>query len=313
MVGSVDTAGNVAASLPIYVDLIDTLPPNTPTGLVGTIDTAGVVRLHWDLGPEDDLLGYRVLWANDSTHEFSQLTGNVLHDTLFVDTVKVATLTEHVYYKVAAVDTRFLHSEMTHPLELNRPDLLAPEAPLFTDVFVSDTTVQLSWAPSASKDVVKQVLMRRTSVEEPWKELTTLGAFENRYVDSDVEKRQRYFYRIIAVDDAGLRSIPAPDVAGRPYDRGKRSGVHDPKGTYNSKTGVITLTWNFSGLDEEYWFVIYRSYNGSRMKQYRAVGSSERKYADHLLVGNGTYDYTVRVMTPHGESDPSTKISVTVR
>ena len=312
MVGAVDTAGNVAPSLPVYVDLIDMTPPSTPTGLTGEIDSSGIVTLRWNLGPEEDLLGYRVLWANDSTHEFSQLTGEVLHDSIFVDTVDITTLTPVVYYRIAAVDTRYLHSSMTPPLQLLRPDIVRPEPSVFTDVFVTDSSVVLRWAASRSSDVVRQVILRRLTEGGGWEKVEELGPEISSWTDRDVRVRTRYTYRILTVDDAGLESDPAHDVNARPYDSGVRPGVDRLSGRYDERKGRVRLTWEFGDLKEKEWFVIYRSYNGSRMKQYRAVEGDEREFIDALLVGSGTYTYGVRVMTPTGESPMSEEIRVVV-
>jgi hypothetical protein len=89
------------------------------------------------------LLGYRVLWANDSTHEFSSRTNEIWMDTTFVDTVSLNTLTRNVYYRIVAVDTRYHHSAPSDILELVRPDVVPPVAPIFTDVYVTETSVAL--------------------------------------------------------------------------------------------------------------------------------------------------------------------------
>ncbi len=168
VIAALDTAGNESLSFPIYGMLIDTIPPSVPTGLTGAIDTNGIVHLQWRRGPERNLLGYRVLRANAPEHEFSQLTGLVHTDTTFVDTVEVRTLTRNVYYRVASVNRRYIHSEMSSILALRRPDVVPPEAPVFTDVFPTDSSVVLKWAPSTSEDLKWHILYRRLSGERKW-------------------------------------------------------------------------------------------------------------------------------------------------
>lgn len=315
IVGAVDTAGNVASSLPVYADIIDTLPPAVPTGLTGSIDTNGVVTLRWNLGAERDLLGYRVLWANDSTHEFSQRTPAPWQDTVFVDTVNIKTLTSYVYYRIAAVDTRYIHSEASPLLALKRPDIIPPEPSVFTDVFVSDTTVQLRWEPSRSHDVAVQMLERRVQNNATWKELIRLPSQERRYTDTAVQRRTVYEYRITAIDSAGLRSQTAFTVTGRPYDTGKRTGIDDLRASLSADKRSVALSWKYAGSPaERHWFVVYRSYNGTPLRQYKAVESSTMTFEDGLLVGDGTYQYAVRVMMHNGaESDISTPIVVEVK
>ncbi|HET6512605.1 MAG TPA: hypothetical protein VFH43_10470, partial [Candidatus Kapabacteria bacterium] len=136
MVGAVDTAGNVAPSLTAYVVIVDSMPPAPPKGLRASVDTTGIVTLRWNLGPEPDIVGYRVLWANDPTHEFTQRTNVPIQDTFFVDTISLKSLTPYVYYRVAALDDRYNHSEMSPMLMVKRPDIIPPDASVFSDVFV---------------------------------------------------------------------------------------------------------------------------------------------------------------------------------
>lgn len=313
MVGAVDTAGNVAASLVVYADIIDTLPPAVPTGITAAIDTNGVVTLRWNLGAERDLLGYRVLWANDSTHEFSQRTPEPLQDTVFTDTVNIRTLTSHVYYKVVAVDTRYLHSEASPIVALQRPDIVPPEPSVFTNVFVTDSSVVLSWEPSRSTDVQWQRIERRASGAAQWSDLARLPAQTRRYADTAVKQRVQYDYRITAIDSAGHHSEQAFSVTGRPYDTGRRPGIDNLKATLASDRRSIALSWTYPATNEKHWFVVYRSFNGSAMRQYKAIQNATPSFDDTLLVGEGTYQYAVRVMMDNGaESDISQSVEIRI-
>ena len=89
-----DTSGNTAASMPAYGFLKDSIPPGIPMRPLGSIDTTGVVRLHWKIGPEPDIMGYRVFFANKNDHEFSLLTPQPNQDTTFSDTITLNTLTK---------------------------------------------------------------------------------------------------------------------------------------------------------------------------------------------------------------------------
>lgn len=86
IVGAVDTAGNVAVSLPVFAAVVDSLPPAPPAGLAGAIDSNGVVRLRWRLGSELDIVGYRVFRSNSPLHEFAQVTSRPLKDTTSLNT-----------------------------------------------------------------------------------------------------------------------------------------------------------------------------------------------------------------------------------
>ena len=301
VVASVDTAGNYIQSLPVYSELIDTVPPAMPVGLTGTIDSTGVVRLRWKRGKEPNLLGYRIYWANDPSHEFTVRNPQPQRDTTFVDTVSVMTLTRHVYYKVAAVNDRYNYSRLTPVLGLLRPDRIPPSSPVFRNVTVSDTTVALTWAASASKDVRAQILSRRTAGQPRWNTLASLDPQKEVYVDRAVTKRTVYEYQLVAIDSAGLSSEPSAPVSGRPYDTGVRPGVTDLKATYDPTTGTVQLRWSYQPLQgESFWFVIYRGYNGAAPSQIRSAEATARTFDDRELPGKGAYTYAVKVLTSTG-------------
>lgn len=303
---AVDTAGNISEMFPFYVEIADTLPPATPQFISGTIDTNGIVKLMWHLGKEKDLLGYRVLWANDSTHEFTQRTNLVLQDTVFFDSVSVKTLTKNIYYKIVAVDTRYFHSEPTSIVKLRRPDVLPPETPVFTNVFVTDSSVVLNWEYSRSDDVKEQILFKRKQGDKEWKELRRFPPTANAYTDAAVSKRTMFEYQLQAVDSTGLKSPLSSAVQGRPYDSGRRLPIANLQAAYDAKSNSVNLSWSYSGsIAERYWFVVYRGFDDYDMKQYRAVGPKELQFADNDLVGKGRYRYAVRVITVIGESPMS--------
>ncbi len=315
IVGAIDTAGNVSPSLPVYAVIIDSVPPGIPRGLRGRIDSLGVVRLTWNFGPEPDILGYRVLRANDPTHEFAQRTPAPWKDTTFVDTVNIKTLTRYVYYRIAAVDKRYNHSELSAMLAIKRPDRIAPEAPVFLDTFVTDSLVRLTWAPSTSEDVRAQILYRKRAADKQWQSLATLRPSERMYTDRAVVQGTMYQYQIEAVDSAGYRSGFAMAVQGRPYDPGTRAGIDSLRAAYNQRSGSITLRWTYRNPPKEnYWFVVYKGTGEYSLAQYRSVEQKVLSFEDKSLNGKGTYRYAVKVMTSKGgESRLSTPVTVVVQ
>ena len=304
-VGSIDTAGNAAMSLPVYAFRVDTLPPAVPAGLRGTIDTNGIVRLRWRRGPEKNILGYRILRANAPDHEFEQLSGRIWKDTSYTDTVSLSTLTSHVYYRVAAVNSRYNPSPMSPILSLRRPDVVPPVSPVFTDVIVTDSSAILRWVPSSSADVRAHELFRRLPPASAWTLLATLRPKDGTYVDRAVEQNTAYEYTIDAVDSAGLRSPAAVPVLARPYDPGVRPLVYGLSADYRQEGNSILLKWEYTAKRKErYFFVIFRSARNGPLEQFASVPSSQSTFTDTSLLGGGTYSYAVKVMTADGAESP---------
>jgi fibronectin type 3 domain-containing protein len=305
IIAALDTARNESWSFPVYGMLIDTLPPSIPTGLTGTIDRAGVVSLRWHRGPERNLLGYRVLRANAPDHEFSQLTGEVHADTAFADTVEVHTLTRNVYYRIAAVNRRYIHSELSPILSLRRPDVVSPEAPVFTDVFPTDSSVMLKWAPSASEDLKWHILYRRLAGEQKWIPMDTVSKSDRSYIDKSVQENTLYEYLVEAVDSTGLRSPAAVPVQARSYDTGVRPTVENLTARFEEKNKRIVLRWLYRARKlENYFFIVYRAARDAGLAKYRSVESAQASFTDVDLVGSGVYEYAVQVVTENGSASP---------
>ena len=305
IVTSLDTAGNRAPSYPLLGTLVDTLPPAIPTGLQGRIDAGGIVRLAWNKNRERDIIGYRVLRANDLRHEFTQLTGRVWRDTAFVDTVESRTLTRFVFYRIAAVNARFNHSRASAPLALRRPDTIPPEPPVFSDVRAGDSSVVLHWVPSASSDVAAHVLSRRTSRGEAWTALATLPRTAATYTDRAVSHNVMYEYSIEAIDSSGLHSQPALSVQARPFDTGVRPPVTDVAAVFQPDERGVALTWTYpDGAPEGSWFLVYRSFNGTPMARFKSIAASQRRFLDREVSAPGAYEYAVQFMTRDGAQSP---------
>jgi uncharacterized protein len=308
IIAAVDTAGNLGRSLPVYSERIDTMPPAVPSGIRGTIDTLGVVRLHWHPGPEPNLLGYRVYWSNAANDTFAVRVPAPIPDTTFTDTIEVNTLTRHVYYKVTAVNLRYVPSPFSPIITLTRPDIVPPATPQFVSVVVTDSSVSLKWAPSPSGDVRSHQLLRRSLPDTGWGGLRTLGRTDSMYIDRNIVARMTYEYVVEAIDSSGLHSPPSTPVVGRPYDTGVRPLVADLRAVYNREKKAISLTWSYSSLKtEHFWFVLYRETAGNGLVTFKALESSARSFEDDAHAGKGRYRYAIKVRTDAGGEPPLSK------
>jgi uncharacterized protein len=311
-VTAIDTAGNRSESIRTFVQIIDSLPPVAPRGVTASVDSSGLVTISWNRNSEDDLDGYRVLWANDLSHEFSQLTPQVYRDTTITHQITLQTSTQHVYYRVVAVDKRFMHSAPSEAIEVQRPDILPPDAPVFTDVLVNESSVVLNWARSGSEDVTGQRLERRTHGSE-WQMLAEPDTSIGTYTDTQVERSTEYEYRITAIDASGLVAQCPRNVRARPYDTGIRSDIAALRASYNEEHGTVTLSWEYAAPpSEEHWFVIYRSNGDGAPMQYTTAAADSRKWSEPVRHGQ-TYNYAVRVKSGSGESRMSSIASVTIQ
>lgn len=304
---TMDTAGNISWSLGVYAFLNDSIAPAKATGLTGKVDSLGVVTLKWNLGPELDIKGYRVFFANQIDHEMTILTGDIWQDTVYVDSVNINTLTKEIFYQIVAVDMHYNHSERSEIIKIILPDTIKPVKPMFSNILVTDTAVYLNWIPSSSKDVIKHNIYRKIGQGQftLWK--TMDGKVKSELIDRNVKIGEVYTYKIEAIDDFNNSSGFPAEVSGKIYDVGKRKPIENFKVIYNKEKKRNILTWTYPPSDK-YHFVVYRSYNGSTFRVYHSVDGTKNIYEDYDLLGNGIYTYAVIAFYKDGGSSGMTKM-----
>ncbi len=313
IISALDTAGNAAQSFPLYGMLVDTVPPAVPTGLRGTVDSLGHVRLVWKRNRETNMLGYRVLRANAPDHEFTQLTGSVHRDTSYVDSIDVTSLTRNVYYRIAAVNSRFGHSEMSAPLALRRHNKNLPTAPVFTDVVAGDRSVELHWAVNSNDRLRAIVLLRRSASAEGWDTLATLPALASAFVDNRVVQKTTYEYQVAVVDSSREPVLAELTVQARPFDAGVRPAVRKLTAVFVKESNSVRLEWAYQDREgDRLYFVIYRSVETGEFVPLKSVAGSLRTFADRALIGDGTYRYRIQAATHGGAESPLSDVVSTL-
>ena len=271
---------------------------------MGTIDTSGVVRLHWNLGPEMDIMGYRVYFANSPDHEFSNETPYPIQDTAFTDTISLKTLTKFIYYKIVAVDRNFNHSVQSDILALVRPDILKPITPIFANYKVKEQEVMLEFIPSSSPDVREHRLMRRESGTTNWVDVTSWKkpSVLKSYTDKSVKGASYYEYTLMAIDSAGNASDLAPTVDVRVIPKASREQVMSPNSIFDKAKKSVVLSWSKPTAAVEY-YTIYRGKDGKRPVSLTTVDANAVRFEDATYPGKGTYVYMIKAFyVDRGES-----------
>lgn len=300
LVYAVDTAGNEAASLGGYGFLTDTVAPAPPTGLVGAIDTNGVVTLRWRMGREPDLGGYRVFMANAPDHEFTNLSPAPFADTTWRDTITLQTLTKQIYYRVVAVDRNFNHSRMSGVLALKKPDIIPPVAPVFADYVVTDSTVTLKFVPSSSPDALRYSLYRKPQQSGSMQKVAEWPAAKalNSFTDTSVAGPEFYSYQLEVTDSAGNKTSSPAEVAVQVPRHYARAGLPGITARYDAGKKMMALAWT-APAREVHHFVIYRSKNGGAPSTLGHMAGTTT-YSDHELTGAGRYVYLLKAVFADG-------------
>lgn len=293
--------GSQKTSLAVFVQTIDSIPPQAPLGLKGVIDTTGVVTLSWNANTDKDMLGYRVFRGNLKGEELSQITVDPIVQNQFIDTVTIASLNSKVYYSIVAVDQRFNMSEYSEELILTKPDKVPPNSPVFSKYKIQQDGIFLSWANSSSTDVAKHILYRQ-DIEQQEKEWQIIFQTDtiSSYIDASTISGKKYRYAIFAEDHSGLTSAPSTPITlsavhFNPEEmiKGLRSEIHAEKGS-------IVLFWRVADTDKVKEIAIYKSKNQGKPKLFVQLPVSKNTIEDSQVYPNTKYTYYLKPIVDTG-------------
>lgn len=295
-------------SMPLLVQLQDSIPPAPPVNLQGRIDSTGLVYLSWNPGKEKDINGYRVFRSNFMIDEFSQITKVHTRDTFFVDSIDLYNLTPKIYYKVAAVDQRFNQSELSEALQLQKPDTIPPVPPVFSNYEITDEGISVSWVHSFSGDTKYEILLRKEKNKSSSDTLVRFSSTDSisSYLDRSPKKGVAYQYCILAEDAGKNQSLAEKWLQVEIADDGFRSKLQAVQVEAKVNEGHVLLTWKATNKDIAQ-VNIYRATEGKELKYYRLVqNKSEFKDVDVKL--NTHYQYRLQAVYKDGGKSPFTEL-----
>ncbi len=291
--------GESRTSFPVLLQPLDSFPPAIPTGLNATIDSNGVVTLKWDQNTEEDLLGYRISRANSKNEEPAILTPVVHKKCIYLDTINIKTLSNKIYYAVAALDGRYNQSAFATFIEVKKPDVVPPAAAIFTNYQIKNDTVIINWINSKDEDVVKHELYRAPSNSPKGGEMQAaelLKAFTDntsQYVDFSAEPGKQYEYNIVAVDESGLKTNAPIPLQIQVPDNGTLYKVRAVNTYVDAKNFFIEITWkdNLKDIDS---YEVYKAKKGKPITLWKVIQADKTKQLiDTNVLVNEIYQYGV--------------------
>ncbi len=306
-------AGDYQDSSPNMIQPIDSIPPSQPIGLIGTIDTLGIVQLSWTPNTELDLRGYSILKANRPNQEFTRLNKQEFRQSDYSDTVNLKSFNEKVYYKIVALDNRYNESIPSEILELERPDMIPPTNAIFTNYEVQEKGILLSWQNSASEDVVKHIIYRKQifdSEQIDWKNIyETDDATISEFVDEATSPENKYVYTIIAVDASGLESEPSPPLSASTLPVFIKPGIKGLYANVNRELGEIRLSWRYK-MQNVQELQIFKKEIGNEFRLLTVLPPNRKQFSDERISPNSTYSYGMRATFVDGTVSEWSEIEV---
>ncbi|MGB9747696.1 MAG: hypothetical protein ACPLXM_12290 [Bacteroidales bacterium] len=303
------TTGETHFSLPVLVQLTDTVPPSPPGGIVGIADTSGIVTLTWKKNPEPDIYGYRIYRGNNRKEEFSQITVAPIVGTVFYDSIRLNNLSRKVYYRLVAVDKRQNYSALSDITEVEKPDRIPPPPPILFAVSGEEKGIVLSFFCRTTDDV-KEARIYRTCDEDSCLRLITIlpvRADTLVWVDTAAIPGRNCTYCIQLADSAGNISTISEQIAMvRPHGRTTtlKPVIQGKKGTGKRS---VELRWN-NVPSEAKKVVIYRAEGEDTLCTYTSVAGNISGFTDNQVSTGKKYRYVIQPVSKDGKhltpSDP---------
>jgi hypothetical protein len=158
-----------------------------------------------DSSTPPSVVGYNV-YRESENEEFHRINTALIEETSFVDRNFVYKTTYRYYVRASATrSSPFTESGNSEAAEIQTEDTLIPIAPTGLVAIAGENFVSLSWDSNKETDLAGYRVWRKSDGEEDFTVVTELIT-ENVYHDSKVEKNQKYYYAISALDENGNES-----------------------------------------------------------------------------------------------------------
>ena len=256
---AVDQSGNASPPSSIaQANVEDRTPPDAPTGVVAT-PVAHRLVVRWRRSRSPDVMGYYVYRAVPGK-PVVRIVSLPLSDTVFVDSgYGAAGLRPGARYEVGVTAVDSARNESAHArAQVQVPDDVPPDPPAgLAARGIGGRYVQLAWSASQAPDVAAYEVLRSVGDTSfvPLARVTGRPPYGLR--DTSTVHGGRYVYRVVAVDSAGNRSVPAVDTVR--FTRPTPPAAPRHLLVRAGSQGTVALEWERVADPELAGYRVYRS------------------------------------------------------
>lgn len=307
-------SGEKQESFAILVQPNDTTPPETPSHFKGRIDSLGVVHLEWKPNTEKDLEGYHIFRGIQKGDEMVRITPQAIINNFYEDNVVLENLNSKVYYYITATDKRKNQSPPSVILELEKPDKVKPQAPVFTEYKLEDNgSITLHWLKSYSNDVAIHQLFRQSKEgqDQSWKMIYETKEIKPQYTftDKEVTADASYNYYLLAIDKSKLVSDKSLEISLKSHRFAPVSVLNNLSGSVNKDKKRIELIWKITGKNISE-ILIYRKKGNEKPTLWGTLSGAQNFIEDsNIQVGN-TYTYLIKPMLQNNQVAKMEQITI---
>ena len=264
---------------------------NTPYELTAEVISDTEIKLQWKYkGPT---IGFKIERKDSAKGQFKQLAQIEKDTTSYIDTHLKTDI--HYYYRVKAFtasNESFADTDINHIFPV--PSDLKAES-------LSDKEIKLTWQDSCSFEKGFEI-ERKVANEESWKQVGTVGKDSTLYVDSSLQYRLNYEYRVRDFTDSNYSGYSATISAATEFPHPSNLSAEP------FSDSEIKLTWEDNCRFESGFMLERKDGNDDSWQRIRALGADTTAFNDSNLTYNTGYFYRVKAFTESNESDYSNTV-----
>jgi fibronectin type 3 domain-containing protein len=284
-------------TLTVYIE--DRIPPSPP-GPVTANTGPGRVILRWPASTETDVIGYEVERSSDELFRSRfLLTNKILRDTVFTDSLPVASETTYGYL-VYAVDASYNRSASSEMVKVKLPDHFPPSVPVLTGLERTGNLVMLTWTHSSEPDLAGYRIYRSKGTVS---ELRSQRICFNSSCTDTLNGSGKYIYAVTAIDSAGNESKKS-GILTVEYDANEVP-MTPPEGNVSKSGNFLRIAWQKVSQEGTAGYVVTR-YDISTGKKLDVaqVKADVTSYTDKFADPEKEYDYMVRTYDERWRMSP---------
>lgn len=295
-IAAISHGNDTAYSYSSLALIFDTIPPLAPKDLKAKVDLKGNVTLIWTKNEEKDLQGYKIFKANSLNEEFVQISNEFLYTNEFKDRLNLKTLSKKIYYRVVATDKRFNNSDFSEPIEVKRPDTIAPIAPIINNLKMVQNGIEISWILSNSDDVKQYILYRQDTKingkEEKVKDWLAKDSLKT-FLDTNLTLGESYRFKIVVIDEDD--NISVSNYPFMKFETGYRKKISNIQHKVDRTEKKIGLEWDYP-INEIEKYIIYRSKNTDPYTIIKTIPAVKNQFEDKELNMGNIYSYKIKAV-----------------
>lgn len=268
-----------------------------PTNLQTTTTAGGAVNITWS-DNSDNEVGFRVERSSDGGATWDDIYVTDEDATQYLDETAVAGGTYK--YRVVALGTGGQSANSNASVIT-----LKAQSPTGLSAIASGWTITLNWLDTNGETSYR--IERSTNGTDAWSAIGNVGANTLTYSDSNLSASTTYYYRLVAINNAGASE--ASDTS----NAKTAPAVYAPTGALASIKGkTITVSWVDASTNESSFRVERTDDGGETWKVVKILGRNTKKYTDKSGTLGATYAYRAVAVNNAGEAASDTSGSVTV-